>query len=129
MKKLAHDTSGLPDRHAHGARPARPIDAEALERAAGLLRAAGDPGRLRLLVRLLDGEMCVSELAEDSGDEISLVSQRLRTLRTEKLVNRRREGKHIFYDLCDPHVVALVRLTMEHALEAGAYPHDEESEA
>lgn len=117
-----------PEPHTHGRRVHAPLDEAALARAAGFLRAAGEHGRLRLLVRLMEGEMCVSELAEESGDEMSLVSQRLRTLRAERLVSRRREGKHIFYKLRDRHVAALVKTTVEHALEEGASDDNDESE-
>ncbi len=114
--------------HRHGGFAYPPINDAAVERAAGLLRAAGEPGRFRLLVRLLEGEMCVTELAEESGDEISLVSQRLRTLRAEKLVTRRREGKHIYYGLSDSHVAALVKTTLAHAQEDNTHlQHESES--
>ncbi|MEM6423297.1 MAG: transcriptional regulator, partial [Pseudomonadota bacterium] len=52
----------------HDPHPARaPFAApatETLESAAAMLRAAGDPARLRLLLRLAAGEQCVTELAE-----------------------------------------------------------------
>jgi ArsR family transcriptional regulator len=34
-----------------------------------------------------------------------------------RLVNRRREAKHIFYTLADEHVLPLVRNAIEHAAE------------
>ncbi|MEM7447565.1 MAG: metalloregulator ArsR/SmtB family transcription factor [Myxococcota bacterium] len=88
---------------------------EVVERAAAIFRAAGDPGRLRILEQLSLGEQCVSELAAQSGEGMSTVSQRLRLLRSEKLVIRRREGKHIFYALADEHVDALVQSALNHA--------------
>ena len=91
--------------------------AEVLERAASILRAAGDPGRLSLLELLAAGERCVTELAEFSGDALPTVSARLRVLRSERLVSRRREGKHQFYALADDHVAALVQGVIEHAQE------------
>lgn len=91
---------------------------EVVKRAASLFRAMGDPARLRLLERLAaHGEQCVSELAEASGDGMSTVSQRLRLLRNENLVSRRREGKHIHYALVDEHVRALIEAALEHAAE------------
>lgn len=98
--------------------------ASVVERAAALLKAVGDPGRLRLLERLaLGGEQCVTELAELSGDGMSTVSQRLRLLRAEHLVTRRREGKHVYYALTDLHVKELIFAALEHAAEqAGEQP-------
>ena len=91
---------------------------EALERAAGMFRALGDTARLKLLEQLSEGEQCVSELAEASGEGLSTVSQRLRILRNEGLVSRRRQGKHIYYGVADDHVTGLVQNALEHALEA-----------
>ena len=90
---------------------------EVLERATAILRAAGDPGRLRLLEFLAPGERCVTELAELSGDSLPTVSARLRVLLGARLVSRRREGKHQFYTLADRHVVELLQGVLEHAGE------------
>lgn len=88
-----------------------------LERAAALFRAGGDPARLRLLHRLDAGERCVSDLAEESNTKLSTVSQQLRVLHTERMIKRRREGKHIFYSLADDHVRELVRAALAHGDE------------
>lgn len=90
-----------------------------VEKAAALLRAAGDPARLRLLESLIDREVCVSELAASSGELMSTISQRLRLLRVEGLVNRRRDGRHMYYSLTDHHVVDLVKTVLAHAGEDG----------
>lgn len=102
----------------HGARrePVA-VSGEALERASRIFRALGEPSRLRLLAFLTRGEACVTEVAEAEGDEISTVSQRLRVLRNEGLVSRRRQGKHIVYGLADQHVVDLIFNALEHAAE------------
>jgi len=97
--------------------PAKVSSTSVLERAAAILRAAGEPGRLRLLEYLAAGELCVTELAELSGDSLPTVSARLRVLRGERLLSRRREGKHQFYALADSHVAALVQGVIEHAAE------------
>ena len=102
----------------HDAVPSSPVcSADVLERAAAILRAAGEPGRLRLLELLAPGERCVTELAELSGDSLPTVSARLRVLRGERLLSRRREGKHQFYSLADAHVAELVQGVLEHAQE------------
>lgn len=99
-------------------RPDAPeVPAPVLERAAALFRAVGDPARLRLLERLSGGERCVTDLAEESGEALSTISQRLRVLRTERLVRRRRAGKHIFYALADAHIAELVHSAIDHARE------------
>ncbi|HEV3082290.1 MAG TPA: helix-turn-helix domain-containing protein, partial [Gemmataceae bacterium] len=51
------------------------------------------------------------------GEKFSTVSQRLRMLRTEGLVKRRRAGNHLFYALSDRHVADLVQNALAHADE------------
>lgn len=88
-----------------------------IERAAALLRAAGDVERLRLLERLSHGEACVGELAKESGSGMPTISQRLKILRQEELIHRRREGKHIYYSLKDDHVRELLTNVLDHVRE------------
>src|SRR5260370_41765037 len=66
------------------------VDDAALERASRLFRAIGEPSRLRLLSRLAQGEVSVTELAAAERESLSTISQRLRVLRSENLVVRRR---------------------------------------
>jgi ArsR family transcriptional regulator len=72
---------------------------------------------LRLLSRLIDGPRCVGELADAENEAMSTISQRLRVLRTEKIVVRHRRGKHILYSLMDRHVAELVLNALAHAEE------------
>jgi ArsR family transcriptional regulator, lead/cadmium/zinc/bismuth-responsive transcriptional repressor len=104
-------------------RPA--ADPRAIERAARMFRALGDGPRLRVLQFLSHGESCVTELVEATGEKFPTVSQRLRVLRSEGLVARRREGLHVFYTLADRHVAELLANALEHAgeLTAGGSPH------
>lgn len=103
--------------HVHSPGSAAGASRAALERAAGIFRAAGDVSRLRLLELLLGGERCVTEMAETVGAGLSTVSQQLRVLRAEDLVTTRREGKHVYYSLADEHVVDLLRNVLAHADE------------
>jgi ArsR family transcriptional regulator len=119
-----HDVCG-PEEHARRTRFAVVSD-DQLERAASIFRAAGDISRLKLLHRLSDGEWCVTELAEAAGVGLSTVSQQLRLLRAERIVARRRAGKHIFYSLADSHVSDLIRSAIEHAAEPHSHDkHDD----
>lgn len=80
-----------------------------------MLRAAGEPARLRILELLLSGEHQVSEIAVLTQAEMSTTSQRLRVLLNEDLVVRRRSGRDIFYRLADSHVETLIRNVLDHA--------------
>jgi ArsR family transcriptional regulator len=97
----------------------RPLASDrALDRAAQIFRAVGDPSRLRLLDVLDDArEQCVSELAAVAGAKLSTLSQQLRVLHEARVVRRRRDGKHVYYALADAHVRELVRAALDHAGE------------
>jgi DNA-binding transcriptional ArsR family regulator len=87
------------------------------EKAADMLRALADPERLKLLEMLSEGELCVSDMASRSGDEISTISQRLKLLKGQKFVKTRRQGKFIYYSLTDQHIMVLIHNALEHSNE------------
>ena len=64
--------------------------------------------RLLLLCQLAQGEMCVSELEEALGIHQPTLSQQLGVLRSEAVVNTRREGKNIYYSIADPALLKIV---------------------
>lgn len=97
------------------------VSDSAFERAAAIFRAAGDLARLRHLHQLDAGERCVTDLAEASGTNLSTLSQQLRVLHAQRVVKRRREGKHIFYSLADDHVRELIRAALDHAGESSTF--------
>ena len=111
MPHPPHDCSDhIP--HSHASRTDVVVD-----RAAALCAALGDRSRLRLLEYLLDGRHCVSELAEESGASLSAVSQRLKILAAARLVQRTREGRHVYYALADAHVSTILHQVFDHASE------------
>lgn len=87
------------------------------DQAAALFKAMGDPNRLRILVALDHGEMCVCDLAQFVGVSESAVSHQLRQLRQLQLVTNRREGPVLYYRLSDHHVSSLIQLALEHLRE------------
>jgi ArsR family transcriptional regulator, lead/cadmium/zinc/bismuth-responsive transcriptional repressor len=109
-------TAHLPCQHDGNGRSSE-FSERAVQRAAGMLRAAGDAERLRLLELLTGGELCVSEIAQVTDDLLPTVSQRLKVLRHEGLVRSRRDGKHVLYALADQHVIDLIFAVLEHAQE------------
>ena len=69
------------------------------EQASTLLRAMGNPQRLRILLLLAEHERSVIELETLVGLSQSAVSQHLARLRQAKLVRFRRDGQMTFYAL------------------------------
>jgi len=67
-----------------------------LDRLVSMLRAAGDPTRLRLLLLLRQAELTVSELVEIVGQSQPRVSRHLKLLGEAGLVERFKEGSWVF---------------------------------
>ena len=97
-------------------REALPPD-EALYDLAELFKLFGDSTRIKLLYILLEGELCVLDLARLLGVSQSAVSHQLRVLKAGKLVRFRREGKTLYYSLADDHVRGILSQGMDHVAE------------
>ncbi len=104
-----------PARVARAARSAPP--AEHVVRAAEMLRALGDPTRLRIAAALAREELCVCDLAALVGASQPTVSHSLRTLRQLRLVRFRKAGKVVYYALDDAHVAGVIAEMLRHAAE------------
>jgi ArsR family transcriptional regulator len=76
-----------------------------------------DSTRIKILWALDHNEMCVCDLAVLLNMTKSAISHQLKTLRQEKLVKYRRDGKNAFYSLQDEHVKNLLEIGMEHIEE------------
>ena len=84
---------------------------------AELFKIFGDSTRLRILMQLEAGELCVGDLAEALEMTQSAISHQLRILKQNKLVKARRDGKSIFYSLADDHVKTIIGQGREHIEE------------
>ncbi|HXC53765.1 MAG TPA: metalloregulator ArsR/SmtB family transcription factor [Rhizomicrobium sp.] len=74
---------------------------EVLDILVTMLRAAGDPTRLRLLLLLRQAELTVSELVEIVGQSQPRVSRHLKLLTEAHLIERFKEGSWVFYRAAD----------------------------
>src|SRR4249920_3434354 len=72
-----------------------------MEKLVAMLRAAGDPTRLRLLLLLKEAELTVSELTEIVGQSQPRVSRHLKLLSEAGLIDRFKEGSWVFYRLAE----------------------------
>ena len=84
---------------------------------ADAFKAFSDFTRLKILLALLNSEMCVCDIAAVLGMTKSAVSHQLKTLKQNNLVRSRREGKVIYYSIADGHVETMISNGMEHVLE------------
>lgn len=71
-----------------------------MDRHAQILAMLADPTRLRILYALSKGgELCVCDLADVLGRDVSAISHQLRRLRDRGVVTNRRDGLTIYYRL------------------------------
>ena len=75
-----------------------------------LMKALANPDRLLLLCQLAQGEMSVGELEAALGILQPTLSQQLTVLRTEALVETRRDGKHVFYRVASGPALAVLKV-------------------
>lgn len=72
-----------------------------LDQAVNLLRAAGEPTRLRLLLLLAESDLTVSDLTEILGQSQPRISRHLKLLSEAGLLERYQEGAWVYYRLVD----------------------------
>src|SRR5579871_5470989 len=93
-----------------------------MDKLIAMLRAAGDPTRLRLLLLLREAELAVSELIEIVGQSQPRVSRHLKLLGEAGLLERFKEGSWVFYRAADRGMGAeliptLAALAGEHSID------------
>jgi DNA-binding transcriptional ArsR family regulator len=87
------------------------MDNRAAEAIAEQLRVLGQPMRIRLLARLQQGVASVSELTESVTAGQQNVSHHLAVMHKAGILERRKVGTHVFYELADSHSVAIIETT------------------
>ncbi len=78
------------------------IDKNTLEevgQTAGLLKVVAEENRLKILCTLKAGERCACDIADDIGVPQNLASHHLKALRDEGLVESRKEGLKVIYQI------------------------------
>jgi ubiquinone/menaquinone biosynthesis C-methylase UbiE/DNA-binding transcriptional ArsR family regulator len=93
--------------------------APSLDETLGILRAAAEETRLRILALLSEGELSVSDLTDILGQSQPRISRHLKLLVEAGLVERHREGAWAFFRLTDRGVAARILNPMLEALERG----------
>ncbi|WP_457552275.1 ArsR/SmtB family transcription factor [Desulfobacula sp.] len=87
---------------------------EVIEQMVDIFKALSDPGRLKIVLALLNQEHCVCDIAVICNQTDSAISHQLRILRTLKILKNRREGKSIYYSIDDDHVISLINMSLDH---------------
>lgn len=86
---------------------------ENARRATDFLKALAHEGRLMILCHLASGERSVTELEQLLSQRQAAVSQQLARLRLEGLVQTRRDGKVIYYQLADGRARRMIEIVYD----------------
>ena len=82
----------------------------ALIRVAARFRALGDPSRLKIVNRLMNGELRVQDLLEETGLSQTNLSRHLGVLRQVGILERRSDGNRAVYRIGDPTLVEVCEI-------------------
>ncbi len=77
-------------------------------------KAISEPSRLKILLALSAGELCVEHIAKAVGGNQSAVSHQLKTLKDNRIIKSRRVGKNILYSVEDGHIMTMIEVAKEH---------------
>ena len=115
------------------------VKTSTIEKMQSLLETASDKTRLKIMLALLDDDLCchgneghhcddckclscmiekcVNDIASEIGASQSLVSHQLKVLKDADLVSTRKEKTKVYYSLKDKHVRLLLGVAFEHVME------------
>ena len=80
-------------------------------------RSLADENRLRILMNLAEGGKSVSEIVEQTGLSQPLVSHHLKELKNNLIVKTERKSSFVFYELTEPTIIELLKLTNQLVVE------------
>jgi len=105
--------------HPEAAKHAKEIldEQDQIEELGDLFKMLADPTRLRVLMTLKSGELCVADLSAVLGMSQSAISHQLADLKSARLVKSEKRGKHVYYHFDDAHVETIFLQALEHVGE------------
>ncbi len=83
-------------------------------RLAEIYKLFGNVARLKILMRLSQGECDATELSKAAELSQSATSHQLKDLKNCRIVKSRKQGIYIYYSLDDQHILSLLQTGIEH---------------
>ena len=90
------------------------LSASDVEKVCVVFRILADPTRMKIVMGLMQGDMCVNRLLGICGGTQSAISHQLRVLRDNKIVKAKRMGQNVEYSIADMHVHKIVEMSIAH---------------
>ncbi len=91
------------------------VSTDQAERICDVFRMLSEPSRLKIVLALLGGELCVCHILQSVGGTQSALSHQLRILKDNRVLRARREGQNVYYSLADEHVRQMVAVGLKHS--------------
>ena len=85
-----------------------------IDELAARFKAISEPSRLKILLALSCGELCVEHLTQAVGGNQSAVSHQLKTLKDHRIIKCKRQGKQVIYSIADGHILTMISVAKEH---------------
>ena len=79
-----------------------------VEWASNLFSLLGEPARMKIVLALMEGELCVYHICDITGGKQSATSQHLRKLKDNHIVKSRKEANQVLYSLADDHIISII---------------------
>lgn len=119
---MVNTPGAVPDLRAR-TRAGGPTPAQ-LAAAAATFTLLGSPARLHLVWLMAHGAADVGTLAAQIGLSIATTSQHLSKLRLAGVITSRKQGRHVYYSVEDPHVLTVVEQIFSHIAPDGSLAPD-----
>lgn len=87
---------------------------ESVKEVSEIFSLLGEPSRVKILLALMEGELCVYHICEITGGKQSAVSQHLRKLKDKNVIKSRKESNQVLYSVADEHIVSIIKNALNH---------------
>ena len=88
-----------------------------IEREVKLFKALAHPIRLKIVKKLLSGEVCVCELVEEAKFSQSNLSQHLKILKEAEILVSKKEGLKVNYSIYNENIISLIKINEKIVIE------------
>lgn len=87
---------------------------ESVKEVSEIFSLLGEPTRVKILLALIEGELCVYHICEITGGKQSAISQHLRKLKDKNIIKCRKEANQVLYSIADEHIATIVKTALLH---------------
>lgn len=87
---------------------------KSVEAVSNVFSLLGEPARMKIVLALMEGELCVYHICEITGGKQSATSQHLRKLKDGHILKSRKEANQVLYSIADEHIASIISTAILH---------------